>query len=241
MTDIDRKAIEKLKSLDEKFFVDVIEPLETGLAHVFEMDDKGILVDINGVWAIVTEDHDTAVRYAKIIKEKRENGASIVVHNNVALDEISDIVHTSWRQVPCHVAALFSKELYKIETDATLKKLTHEYDELVWHTYNFFKDDPNGIVPAREAIDHGLFGAFVNGECVGFIGVHQEGTMGMLEILPQFRRHGYGIALEKYLANEFIKKGRYPFCHILETNTASIALQKEMGLWLSDKRVYWMG
>lgn len=241
MNDSDKKALRILKELDGKFYIDVIDPLQAGVAKAFDVCDKGMLIDNNGIWVIVTEDHDTAVSYAKIIKEKREPGASIVVHNNVALDEIAEIIQTQWRQVPCHVGGYFSDKLFEIETDALFEKLTHEHDELVWHTYNFFKNNPNGIVPARQAIDDGLIGAFVNGEVVGYIGVHTESAMGMLEVFPQFRRHGYGIALEKYLINELIKAGRTPFCHILETNTVSVELQKKLGMWLSEGRVYWMG
>ena len=36
-----------------------------------------------------------------------------------------------------------------------------------------------------------LFGGFSGDKLVGFIGEHPEGSVGILEVLPEFRRHGY--------------------------------------------------
>lgn len=40
-----------------------------------------------------------------------------------------------------------------------------------------------------------MLGAYLHEELVGFIGVHDTGSMGMLEVLPQVRRHGIGFTL----------------------------------------------
>lgn len=241
MTDLDKKVVDYLIDKDSKFYIDVIDPLRSGKASVVDFSNNGILVNNNGVWMVITEDKAQAVEYAHIIAQNRRPGASVVVHQNVALDEISGIIKTSWRQVPCHVAGYFLPDVLSVESDASFKPLTHDFDEVVWKTYNFFKDNPNGLIPARESIDNGMIGAFANDTLVGYIGIHEESAMGMLEVFPQYRRNGYGIALEKTLINYLLNKGRSPFCHILETNSVSIALQKRIGLWLSTDKVYWMG
>ena len=40
-----------------------------------------------------------------------------------------------------------------------------------------------------------FFGAFVDGQLAGFVGEHSEGSMGMLEIFPAYRRRGLGYSL----------------------------------------------
>ena len=44
-----------------------------------------------------------------------------------------------------------------------------------------------------------IFGAFVDGRLAGFVGEHHEGSMGMLEVVPEFRRRGIAQALEAAL------------------------------------------
>ncbi len=68
------------------------------------------------------------------------------------------------------------------------------------------------------------------GELVGFIGEHDEGSMGMLEVFPAYRRRGYGAELERAKMNELLAAGRVPYAQVEVTNTASLALQRKLGL-----------
>lgn len=85
-----------------------------------------------------------------------------------------------------------------------------------------------------------LFGAFVGGELAGFIGQHAEGSIGMLEVLPAFRRRGIAEALESYAANLFLSKGNIPFLQIAIGNGASLSLQEKLKFDLAKEPVYWV-
>ena len=82
--------------------------------------------------------------------------------------------------------------------------------------------------------------AYADGAVVGFIGEHLEGSMGMLYILPEFRRRGYASALENILIAETMKKGFIPFGQVEKNNTPSLILQKKLGLTVSDRLICWM-
>ena len=91
----------------------------------------------------------------------------------------------------------------------------------------------------------GVFtGAFLPGpqgrQLAGFIGQHPGGSMGMLAVLPQFRRMGLGAALEAHAIARLLRQGRVPFCYISAGNRASLALQKKLGLCLR-RDLYWLG
>ncbi len=89
------------------------------------------------------------------------------------------------------------------------------------------------IVPEllQESLRQGRFlGAFVEGEPVGFIGEHPEGSMGMLHILPEFRRRGWGEALERAKINRHLKLNETPWIEVSPKNRASLRLQKKLGL-----------
>ena len=93
----------------------------------------------------------------------------------------------------------------------------------------------------REDFDGPDFlGGYLDEELVGYIGLHGEGSMGMLYVFPEFRRHGYAEALYRTLINNQLKKGRKPFAQIIEGNEASLAMQKKLGVRVSDGLVYWI-
>ena len=90
-------------------------------------------------------------------------------------------------------------------------------------------------------IEHGLmFGAEVDGELAGFIGIHSEGSIGMLEVFPEFRHKGYGYALEAYLISLHLQRGWIPYCHVIDGNEASIGLQKKLGMVCADLPAIWI-
>lgn len=87
-----------------------------------------------------------------------------------------------------------------------------------------------------------LFSARLNGEFAGFIGFHGDGSTGLLEVLPQFRRRGIGQCLEKYMVNLCLQKGWTNYGHIYTDNAASFALQESLGLTVDREHVlYWAG
>lgn len=240
MTELDKRAVSILQGIDEKFYIDVIDPLQIGLGSAVIANDKGVLVNVQGTWMWSASTEEFCIELAEYVKKHSDLDCGLVVHEQGFVPVSCDILGKR-PGIPCYVAARFSKEKFDIKTDIEIKKLTHEYDNLVWKTYGFIKDWDWGLSVAKEHIDAGVYGGFKDGECVGFIGTHEEGTMGMLEILPEFRRHGYGEALEQFLANDYIDQNRIPYCHILETNSASLSLQRDMGFWLSEgKRLVWL-
>ena len=81
---------------------------------------------------------------------------------------------------------------------------------------------------------------YVEGVPVGMIGMHMEGSMGMLEVLPEYRRRGYGTELEKALIIRQLELGCIPYGHVYLSNAASFALQKSIGMECSEGTLTWL-
>ena len=64
--------------------------------------------------------------------------------------------------------------------------------------------------------------------------------MGLLEVFPDYRRHGIGEILERAQIARTIREGNIPFCQVVEGNTASERLQKKLGLEISRETVTWL-
>lgn len=85
-----------------------------------------------------------------------------------------------------------------------------------------------------------LFLAFHNGEAVGFVGEHLEGSMGLLEVFPDCRRQGYGAELESFMIGRMLERGLLPYCQVEADNEKSLALQRKLGMTVSREKVYWV-
>ena len=85
-----------------------------------------------------------------------------------------------------------------------------------------------------------MLGAFVDGECAGFVGFHAEGAIGMLEVLPRFRRRGIGEALLRGIVALALSRGQYAFAQVFTDNLPSLALQRKAGLAVSEEILYWL-
>lgn len=121
---------------------------------------------------------------------------------------------------------------------AVLRPLTPEDLDFVLENYHHPGAIPEHI---RGRIAEGMLGAEVGGRLAGFIGIHEEGAMGLLEVLPQFRRRGLAEALEAALIGRQLEKGALPYAQVRIGNTASEALQEKLGLTFDRRVLYWIG
>jgi GNAT superfamily N-acetyltransferase len=83
-----------------------------------------------------------------------------------------------------------------------------------------------------------MWGAF-DERCdfVGFIGLHADGAMGMLEILPKYRRRGYATELVATIADTLLARGWLPWGQIFCDNEASIELNEKLGMTVGADRL----
>lgn len=93
----------------------------------------------------------------------------------------------------------------------------------------------------KEIIHRGeLFLGYQDKTMIGFVGQHLEGSMGLLEVLPQYRGKGFGTELEGFMISHMLENGLIPFCQIEVQNEKSLGLQQKLGLTISNEHVYWL-
>ena len=123
------------------------------------------------------------------------------------------------------------------EPEEDLRILGPEYLEQV-HAHYHPEEDGEYL---RDRLERGLMlGAFVKDRLAGFIGVHTEGSMGMLEVFPDNRRQGLASALERGMIYLQMRRGWQPYCQVIVGNEASVALQKKLGLTMAGGHVCWL-
>lgn len=86
-----------------------------------------------------------------------------------------------------------------------------------------------------------MYGAYVDGQLVGFMGLHEDGSLGLLFVEEAYRRQHIGEALVCYCTNRLREQDFVPYAHILMDNKASIGLQESLGYYMADKTIFWLG
>ena len=114
--------------------------------------------------------------------------------------------------------------------------------ELCWSPWlsAHYSHDFGGPAYMERAADRGMIGAFVEGKPAGFVGFHDEGSIGMLEVLPAYRRRGLGELLQRAAINLALEREQIPFAQIIDGNEASLALQRKLGMAVSRSRLFWL-
>ena len=64
--------------------------------------------------------------------------------------------------------------------------------------------------------------------------------MGLLEVLPEYRRRGLGEALERNAINRALEAGWTPYGQVFCSNEVSRRLQEKLGMEFSDKYISWL-
>ena len=124
------------------------------------------------------------------------------------------------------------------ENGFSIRTLTEEFIPFVAEHYSEI-GSPEYVT---ERILHGaVYGAFYDEKIVGFIANHGEGSIGMLYVLPEYRKRHVAMALETYCMNLAVERGEIPYGQVVLGNEASIRLQEKMGICFAKETIVWMG
>lgn len=214
--------------------MDMIDSLQRGIAEIFYAAPQGVLLynTAGDCYMMSANDETTA---AEMIVQLKDVGV-VTAHQDFYIEQLQRKFKLEY-SMPCWQAVYLSQQPLSMSNAAiTIQQLDESHLPLIVKHYQLNVEE--GYI--KDRIQAGMFGAYFEGELAGFAGTHGEGAMGLLVVLPEFRRRGIARVLESYLINHILQQGFTPYAQILVTNTASIALQKSLKLSLSDKVVTWL-
>lgn len=84
-----------------------------------------------------------------------------------------------------------------------------------------------------------FLGGYLDGKMVCFCGLHCEGSMGLLTVLPDYRRRGFARQIYSTLINAQLRKGRLPYAQVYTDNENSLNLQRQLGFTFSSDTIQW--
>jgi len=104
---------------------------------------------------------------------------------------------------------------------------------------NFDYSEYTNVAYIKERINKSVSAAVrIQDKLVAWAAIHDDGAIGMLHVLPQFRRQGLAKEVTIYIINKLRGLGKLPFAHIEENNFKSINLVESLG-FVKDRSVHW--
>ena len=217
--------------------MDMLEVIRRNQADILYADEDGVLLhDIpSGAWMLSAVDGDMGDRLLSLIP-RGEADPLFETHQTFIRDSICRRFHPQHVN-ECRQAVYTRKQPVEEPDHLDLRPLDEGDLDRVRAAYHAVDSEEY----LRERLRSGsMLGAFVDGGLVAFIGMHAEGSMGMLEVSADHRRKGIGEALERRMLNRILQRGQVPFCQIFVGNEASMALQKKLGLRMAHGKIYWI-
>ncbi|MBQ7775453.1 MAG: tRNA (guanosine(37)-N1)-methyltransferase TrmD [Lachnospiraceae bacterium] len=253
-----KQEIIKRLSKKKRQYIHMMELLNRGLGEVVYEKGMDILLRYENIYMLNAENEDSAKKLLQIIQKAEQKSCG----KEACCDgDVTQVAHTPARFpqgilliitqefmkdilteefgmqgiCKCAQAVFTRKEALPVRYKA-IKQLDLSHLEYVKAHYTMADEGH-----LRERLIAGaMYGAFDEDNLIGSIGMHEEGSMGMLFVEEEYRRKGVGASLESYLINVQLTNGVTPYCHIIEGNKQSYALQEKLGLYLSDVPLWWM-
>ena len=229
------EAVQAYLSRNKLLYMNMLEVLRRGSAEVLYAGADGVLLyDRLAKAHMLASDTPAALEDMLPLMDGCDN---LVSHQLWCKETLAARFGLKEEQI-CHQAAWLDPEPPAVpEFGGELRFLDAAWAPWVYRQYSHAF---GGEAYIEAAIDRGMLGAFVDGECAGFVGFHIEGAIGMLEVLPPYRRRGIGEALLRGITALALERGQYPFGQVFTDNLPSLALQRKAGFAVSEECLYWL-
>ena len=229
--------------------IDMIELINRGRARIVYRDAKELLLRdmVSGIY-FHTRMADVPTEW-NLPQElgKDERIECIAIHQREMVPFMEKYFHLK-TDMECMQGAYTRKEKLPVrglygpdgrgENGFSIRVLSEEFIQFVTEHYSEIGTEEY----VTDRIRHGaVYGAFYDEKIVGFIADHEEGSIGMLYVLPEYRKRHVAMALETYCMNLAIERGEIPYGQIVLGNEPSIGLQEKMGICFAKGTVVWMG
>ena len=228
--------------------IDMIELINRGRAIFLAKDNNDILLQdkVTGIFYHSGENMEFLVNLPQNILLTMK---SIVFHQLEFAEQAKSAFglnteRTEYQAVYTPKEHLPISGLYRADGTPTaeglvIRSLTEEHVEVIKNVYCPKKDDLeyyNAYIVER--IKSGcMFGAFVEDELAGFIGICDDGSIGLFEVFELYRGRKIGKALETYLVNKTLEMGWIPYGGVRAGDEIAAKLQESLGLYLSKTPV----
>lgn len=210
---------------------DMLAALSEGRAEiVYDSETALVLREKNcGVYFLTAKESAEA---ETLLRQLYEKDATVVLHGELLPGLSAKIgfeIDPPCRQV------MYEGTPLPVEGELALRHPDSADFETVAQNYSL----TGGDALRRDFDKPEFLGGYLGNRLVCFCGLHCEGSMGLLTVLPDCRRRGFAQQIYSQLINDQLAKGRIPYAQIYADNENSLRLQKKLGFTFSEEFIRW--
>lgn len=213
--------------------VQSLAAFQRGTAKILAQHDEGLLIldEYSGLHFLGADSEKAVKALLPLLPEAR-----VLVSDYPPMDPYIMQVRGYRHRLACVNAVYIKQEPLPVDSRLCLQPLPLAMAPVVEQL-----NDTHYLAEIEDFIRRGrLLGGTLGEQIVGFVGWHEDDSLGMLHVFEEHRRQGHAQALVALIINKSLEQGILPFGQVAADNHASLALQRKMGLSLSDKTVSWL-
>ncbi len=230
---LNKEEIVKFFGEDADHFALINYVINNG-GEILYAEKDGVLALYKGIYALFGTSGQGLTKALSLV----ENASCFVCSSSEEGDAVLKNFKNIKKKKACYQILYREPFGVEIPEDTTVKELppTDENIDFVTSTYTlgFAREDIKRLMQ-----DFTFYATYTNGELSGYIGRHDEGSIGLLEIMPKFRRKGLGAFLVDYSVKMVNEQGDIAYCNIEVNNEKSLKMHLKMNFIPSNKFVYW--
>ncbi|MCL2200974.1 MAG: GNAT family N-acetyltransferase [Oscillospiraceae bacterium] len=214
--------------------MDMIVPIRRGTADILYSNELGVCLieTISGSYMTSASNAEIAIKLLKLLPDE----GLFVFHQEFILDAAKSKLNYG-TFLENYQAVYLGRDPLPVSEIISIRPLDESYFDTV--CVNYGADVGNEYI--HKLIKSGeIFGGFAGSDLAGFAGIHEEGSIGLLNVLDEHQNKGYGKALVSHMTNHQLAKGIVPFAQIDKSNEPSLAVFKNSGFSISEELLYWL-
>lgn len=242
---MEKEKIERVKAYLEREYgrnVNLLAALQSGIAKIAHMEEEGCLLCVaEDIWQLCAETEACAER---LLQRVPEHAALLGLQQTALLPFVEHRFGAKAVQT-YHNVWYAGDEIGLPACDVSIRMLNPEEAEGLAAYYHLPEEAEGECEETKRylknrALDTSLFGGYIGENLVGFVGIHDEGSIGLLTVLPEYRCRGVGTCLERFVIARMLQRGWIPFGQVAGGNEASLAVQRKIGMAVSQEQVAWL-
>lgn len=221
---------------DPVLYVEMLEVYKTGSSEVLYAENDGVLLYDNLSFNYLAT-AKTLAGARDIVRLLPQDYGVFVTHDEI-FQELIDIDFVFKDSLLSYNHVYQSSEHVPLEnTEAEIRLLDDSYLEVIKQHYTIERLSTDTYILGR--IKDGMLGAFVDDKLTGFIGIHDSGPIGLLEVFDEYRGQKIAQTLQAAIMNCLIDQGKTIFLQVNVTNEVSLHIQKKLHMTCAKNPCGW--
>lgn len=201
-------------------------------AEIIHFSKDGIMLKYNDIYMLSIKDIHLATQLLNDLNDCQ----MITIHN----DRYQELIKEKF----CLTQEIVAYQYGYLKNDVTvidvpkihIKNIGIEYYDFIKQNYSTFIDEDYLLKRVQANV---FIGAFDDDKIVGFAGIHEEGSIGFVEVIEAYRRKKIASMLETYMIDRLLKEKKVVYLQVDIDNLASMKMHEKLGYLRSSEIITW--